>query len=63
MNIKEFLGLDYYVSEIDKFLIDFDNSHHKLSLSQQKEIKKHKNIFKRKSSDATDATKTVWKKF
>lgn len=38
----------HYVSEIDQFLQDFDNTHPQKSASQLKEVNKHFNIFNRK---------------
>lgn len=43
--IKDFLGLEYFTSEIDQFLIDFDHSHPKLSESQRKEKDKYQRIY------------------
>jgi hypothetical protein len=45
MNIKTFLGLNKYVSELDQFLNHYDQSHPTLSASQQKEISKYQRIF------------------
>jgi hypothetical protein len=59
MNIKEFLGLEYYVSGVDKFLAEFDKSHHKLSPSQQREVKKHKDIFKRSHTSLNETQKCL----
>lgn len=44
INIKEWLGLEYYTSPIDQFLITFDETHPRLSASQRKEIDKYKRI-------------------
>lgn len=44
INIKEFLGLGYYTSELDTFLNAFDKNNPKLSLSQRKEIEKYRRI-------------------
>ncbi len=43
-SIREFLGLGYYISSLDKFLASFRKSHPKLSISQRKEIEKYKRI-------------------
>jgi AICAR transformylase/IMP cyclohydrolase PurH len=43
-NIKEFLHLDYYESELDKFLADFSKKHPKLSASQREEQMKYQRI-------------------
>ncbi len=37
----------HYISEADRMLKDFDESHPFLSASQQKEIKKYDNLFRR----------------
>ncbi|EKD75097.1 MAG: hypothetical protein ACD_44C00225G0001 [uncultured bacterium] len=41
-----------YVSELDKFMADFDKKHQK-SASQEKEIKKYKKIHKRVKREVT----------
>lgn len=42
--VKNILGIENYVSELDQFLKSLDNQHPPLSRSQQKEIKKYKRI-------------------
>lgn len=44
MNIKKWLNLEFYISELDQFLKAFDRKHTKLSASQRKEIAKYKRI-------------------
>lgn len=44
LNIKHFLGLDYYSSPLDQFLDNFDKTHPKLSNSQQFEKEKYEKI-------------------
>lgn len=39
-----------FVSDIDRFLIDYDKHHHGRSNSQRKEIKKHQKIFEKRDS-------------
>lgn len=64
INIREFLGLGYYVSELDGFLNDFDKNHPKLSASQQKEMDKYKRIFAlRDTPQESIIHKTLWEKF
>lgn len=64
INIKSLLGLDYYTSDLDKFLTEFDKSHPKLSASQCAEIKKYQRIYKlRNDPHATDQQNTFWDKF
>lgn len=55
-----------FVSEIDDFLTEFDQSHPEKSLSQQKEIAKHARIAQLR--DGTSPvnpveTKEIWKDF
>ncbi len=53
-----------YVSEIDKFLAEFDRSHPELSKSQQKEIAKHERIYRlRDDPTYTEPTTTLWEEF
>lgn len=40
----------YYVSPADRLLQEFDAQHPERSISQQKEFKKHQNIFTRKAN-------------
>jgi hypothetical protein len=40
----------HYVSDADRFLQNFDREHPEQSASQLSEIKKHANIFNRKTS-------------
>jgi len=52
-----------YVSPYDKFLFEFDAEHEK-SLSQLKEIKKHKRIFYlRDHAKEKDAEGEIWEGF
>jgi len=43
-NIKKFLNLEYYTSELDKFLSEFARKHSKLSASQRLEQEKYQRI-------------------
>jgi hypothetical protein len=45
INIKKFLGLDYYTSPLDLFLALFRSKHPRASASQQAEIEKYNRIF------------------
>jgi len=64
INIREFLGLSYYISGLDKFLAEFKKSHKKLSSSQRKEIEKYNRIYALRDQPAPPETKkTLWDKF
>jgi hypothetical protein len=64
INIKEFLGLDYYTSPLDEFLANFDKSHPKLSASQRKELEKYKRIYAlRDRPQEVKVDKPLWDKF
>lgn len=52
-----------FVSEIDQFLRDYDNSHHAMGVSKQKEIKKHQRIFAKRDAVVEDETPVIWEKF
>lgn len=65
INIREFFGLSYYTSDLDKFLEEFDQKNRKLSTSQQKEIEKYSRIFYtlRNDPDQCKSKKIGWEKF
>lgn len=64
INIRKFLGLDYFTSEIDQFIIDFDQSHPKLSTSQRREKEKYARIGKlRDDSRAIEQHDDFWHNF
>ncbi len=64
MNLKEFLGLNFYTSGLDQFLTGFDKTHPKLSASQHREMDKYARIYRLrdKPSESSDE-KTFWDKF
>jgi hypothetical protein len=65
INIKDFLNLNYYTSEADQFLAEFDKRHKKLSASQRAEIEKYERIYRLRDhaeQPATPKTK-LWEKF
>ena len=63
-NIKEFLGLAYYTSELDQFLADFDKTHPRASASQHMEIEKYRRILNlRDHASKTSSQKTFWDQF
>lgn len=43
-NIKNFLNLNYYISELDKFLARYAEKHPKMTPSQQEEFDKYQHI-------------------
>lgn len=65
INLKEFLGLGYYTSELDEFLENFDKNHPNLSAAQRAEAEKYQRIYRlRDNANATDPKKsTFWDKF
>jgi hypothetical protein len=63
-NLKEFLGLNYFVSGIDRFLKDYDIHHNKLSHSQKLEKDKYARIYHlRDHAEKNDTKKTFWENF
>lgn len=64
MNLKEFLGLGFYTSELDRFLAEFDKNHPKLSASQRKEINKYARLNRLRDNEAASTDeKSFWDKF
>jgi len=45
INIREFLGLGYYTSQLDKFINEFRQKNQKFSASQRKESEKYSRIY------------------
>ncbi len=63
-SIKKWLGLDYYVSPLDRFLKKYDKTHPKLSLSQRMEKNKYDRIFcLRDQPQSSSASKPFWDNF
>lgn len=68
INIREFLGLGYYTSNLDEFIAEFNKKHHKLSVSQRLEIEMHAGI-RALRDNATDTAhdhsthSKLWNKF
>lgn len=64
INIKEFLGLSYYTSELDQFLSDFDKNHPRLSASQRAEKEKYARLYRlRDNPKQPETDETFWDKF
>jgi len=64
INIREFLGLSYYSSNLDKFLTEFKKMNPKVSISQRKEIEKYTRIYAlRDHATPSETKKTFWEKF
>lgn len=63
MSLREFLGLEYYVSKLDEFLAKFDKNHPKPSASQRKEIEKYNKIFDLRDGKNLPAKKDFWENF
>lgn len=66
INLREFFGLSYYTSTLDKFLGKFRKSQQKISASQQREINKYARIHALRdqapASSAHPSTK-LWDQF
>ena len=64
MNIKEWLGLQYYISELDQFLTHLNRTQTKLSVSQQQEIEKYTRIFTLRDNPSTHESRdSIWDNF
>ena len=66
LNIKTWLGLVPYVSEIDQFLRQFRKTHPQLTDAQQKEKEKYSNISRLRDKSQTASgvkTETIWNNF
>jgi hypothetical protein len=67
INIKDFLGLAYYTSELDQFLKYIDRQNPKLSElseSQRKEKEKYAHIFQlRDDPNQPEAAEKFWVNF
>lgn len=64
-NLKEFLGLGFYTSELDQFLEQYEKTHPQLSDSQRKEVEKFKRIYqlRDKPAESTRDDSNLWDKF
>jgi hypothetical protein len=65
INIREWLGLGYYTSELDSFLAEFDKTHQELSVSQAAEKNKYARVFalRDKPSHPPQAKEDLWENF
>ena len=65
INIKKLLGLEMYVSELDRFLNEYKTNNPTPSASQQQEINTHKTISAKRDheSTATPTTKSIINQF
>lgn len=63
--LKNWLNLDFFVSQLDQFLKQFDKTHPKKSASQRKEIAKYERIYRlRDNPHATQQPReTLWDQF
>lgn len=52
-----------YISEIDQFLRDYDDSHRNIGDSRKKEIEKHQRIFAKRDAVVEADAPTIWEKF
>lgn len=65
-NIKAFLGLAYFESELDQFLHDFDRQHPGLSASQRREKQKYERIYKLRdnaNASTSQPKSSLWEEF
>lgn len=63
-NLREFLGLAYFVSGLDQFLKAFNLKKKGLSASQRQEIDKYNRIYQlRDNPNVAETKKTLWEKF
>ncbi len=64
-SLRAFLGLNYYTSELDQFLTEFDHSHPTLTLSQRKEKEKYQRIYKLRDNPNAQKQEqdTLWDQF
>lgn len=63
-NLREFLGLSYFVSALDQFLKAFDRKKTTLSASQRKEVEKYKRIYQLRDDPNAPTPKDIfWDKF
>ena len=64
INIKAFLNLTYYTSELDQFLADYDQTHPQRSASQCREKEMYQHIFEKHDNSCLDKPKKpVWDNF
>jgi GH35 family endo-1,4-beta-xylanase len=64
LNIKNLLGLNYYVSELDQFLEAYEKAHPKLSSSQRQEKEKYARIYElRDKASENPSKKSLWDQF
>lgn len=65
INIKKFLGLEYYTSPLDLFLDAFRKKHPQPTKSQQAEIEKYDRVFELRDGTTLPAKQheKFWDKF
>jgi len=64
INIKEWLNLNKYTSELDQFLHDYDKTHPKLSNAQLREVEKYAKVFKlRDKASQNESNNSFWENF
>ena len=64
INIKEFLNLTYYTSDLDIFLAEYENKHPRISASQRVEMEKYARIFSLRDHPRTEKPASkLWDKF
>ncbi len=63
--LKNWLNLNFFVSKLDQFLMQFDKTHPKKSASQRKEIEKYARIYRLRDNPhaAQQSSETLWEKF
>jgi len=63
MSLREFLGLGYYISPLDRFLHEFNQSHPNPSPSQKREIDKYRRIHDLRDGLVSPEKKDIWENF
>ena len=62
--MSKYPKLTNYVSEIDQFLQQFDQTHPEKSLSQKKEIDKYQHVYSlRDTAEPPSSKKILWEDF
>lgn len=64
-NLRAFLGLTFYTSELDQFLKNYDKNHPKLTAAQTAEKTKYERIYRLrdKALNVTKRATSLWERF
>jgi hypothetical protein len=68
IKLREFLGLSYYTSQLDKFLRNFRKSDRQLSKAQRAEIEKYQSVHQQrdgvsKNNASAPNHQKLWEQF